>query len=501
MAKNAFFLTVASVGQKLLSFVYFLLLAKFLQPEKTGVYSAALTLVTTFSVIADLGVPPVVIRDVAKDPTGARGLIRRALAVKLPATLLAIPMAVGASFLLGYEADARLLVLLAGGILVSDSLSAFFYGVLRGLQQLSFEAIGMFTGQVLTLAAGGLALLLHPTLPTLVLTLTLGSAFNAVLSAVRVGKALGWRTLLPLWDAAGMRAVAVTAFPFFLAATFVKLYSTMDIQFLKVLLGNAAVGLYSVAYKFTYAFQFLPLAFVAALYPGMSALAGAKDADGLGRLFDRALRYMLLLAVPLAFGLSAISDRLVRLVDASYAPAAPVLALLAFALLPSFLDFPIGSLLNATGRQAAKTMVFGLTLVVNAALNFLLIPRFGLMGAAAASVASLAFLVTAGSRFIPTIIQGYQFRRAGRIALPIFLSGVAMYAAARGLSTLPFASNVFALVVTVCGAAVVYVGLLFLTRAASMEDVRALRALLRRSPHAARVGNAETGTPHAPKVS
>lgn len=482
LVKNALFLTLASVGQKLLSFVYFLLLARFLQPEKTGLYALALTLVTTCAVIADFGIPAVVIRDVAKHPDQAKATVRRAIATKLPFTLLSVAVAFIASSALGYEADARQLVMLAAGIMVADSLSILSYGVLRGLHVLAYEAIGMFVSQVVTLAVGLLALQFSPTLPMLVFALTAGSFFNALLAASRVAARLGWGALVPDFHWEGIRVILAAAFPFFLAAAFVRVYSTLDIQFLKVFLGNAAVGIYSVAYKFTYAFQFLPLAFVAALYPSMSAAVGRKDTQELGRLFDRALRYMLLLSVPLAFGLSAVAGRVVHLVDASYAAAAPILAVLAFALIPSFLDFPIGSLLNASGQQGTKTALFGATLVVNVLLNFSLVPAYGMMGAATASALSLVFLVAAGMWFVPALVPGYTLGRAARLAAPILLSGALVYPIARAVARWSYPSDVITLGTAVVISSAAYLTLLFLTRAVSAADLAMLRNLFRRSP-------------------
>lgn len=481
-AKNALFLTLASVGQKVLSFVYFLLLARFLQPEKTGLYALALALVTTCAVIADFGIPAVVIRDVAKHPDRAKATVRRAIAAKIPFTLAAIAVAFVMTNVLGYESSAKQLVMLAAGIMLADSVSLLSYGVLRGLHVLTYEAIGMFASQLLTLTVGLLALQFSPTLPMLVLALTAGSVFNAFLAASRVAKRLGAGALVPDFRWEGMWTILKAAFPFFLAAAFVRVYSTLDIQFLKVFAGNVAVGMYSVAYKFTYAFQFIPLAFVAVLYPSMSAAVGRKDTQELGRLFDRALRYMLLLSVPLAFGLSAVAARVIHLVDESYLPAAPILAVLAFALIPSFLDFPIGSLLNASGRQSTKTALFGATLVVNMILNFFLVPAYGMMGAAIASALSLVFLVSAGVRFVPALVPGYTLTRAFRLAAPIVFSGALMYPIARAISAWSAPSDTVSLAASVGVSGAAYVIFLFITRAVSAADVAAMRNLFRRSP-------------------
>lgn len=483
LAKNALYLTIASVGQKLLSFGYFLVVARFLQPERTGLYAAALSLVTLFAVVADFGTPSIVIREVARRPEEALSLVRRALAVKIPMTLLAILLAVFASNVLGYAPAERELVMLAAGVLAFDSVSVFYYAVLRGLHRLEYEAVGMMMGQLVTLAVGLIALAIHPTLPMLILALTVGSLSNAFLASVQVIRRLGWKALVPAWSAQEILTVLKEVWPFFLAAAFVKVYSSLDLQFLKWFFGNTIAGLYSVAYKFTFAFQFLPLAFVAALYPGMSALVGKRENESLGRLFESSVRYLLLLAVPLAFGLSLVAQGAVALLGPQYAEAVPVLRVMPFILLPSFLDFPIGSLLNASGRQGTKTAIFGVTLLVNFALDFFLVPAFGMFGAIAGSFVSLCFLVVAGMYFVPAIIPGFRYARVWRVTWPILLSGACM-AVVGWLTNILLAQTypILTLLMTVMVSVTSYIAALWLSGAVRPSEVREMITSLRRPP-------------------
>src|SRR3989344_65490 len=137
---------------------------------------------TIFLVFADLGITSVVIREVAKAPEQAASLVRSALGLKLPATLVAIVLAMIFSFVLGYDPMVRLLVALAAFILIADSFSTFFYGVLRGYQRLSYESIGMFMGQFIALAIGLTVLFTVSSLPLLIVALIAGSTFNFLLS-------------------------------------------------------------------------------------------------------------------------------------------------------------------------------------------------------------------------------------------------------------------------------------------------------------------------------
>jgi len=475
IAKNTFFFTAASVGQKVIAFVYFLFLARIMMPENTGVYFLALSITTIFSVVADFGITSVVIREIARFPEQTVIIIRRALGLKLPFIFLGVAGSIGAGHLLGYDTSLQALIALACFVLTLDAISLLYYGVLRGRHQLQYESLGMFIGQGTTTLVGILILFFHPTLPFLIFALMAGSGFNFLFSTFRVVRLHGVTCLLPSWEKKTSLLFLRAAFPFALAAIFVKIYSYTDSILIAKYLGTEAVGIYSVAYKYTYAFQFLPLAFVAALYPGLSELV-EKDLPALRHIFEKAMWYMAILVTPIVLGLWAISSQVVRLAGEEYTASGPVLAILIFALFPIFLDYPIGSLLNAAYHQTTKTIIMGITMVVNVLLNLWLVPLIGIPGAAIAALVSFTFMLIAGLFFVPKIIPGYPLRALGKICFPIFLSGGVMALTAKAfLWILPFW-----LVIPL--AAFVYILLLFVTHSIPREYVTSFRSLWRKEP-------------------
>jgi len=470
LVQNTFSLTIASVGQKVIAFVYFLFLARVMMPQQTGIYFLAVSVAMICSVVSDFGMTPVAIREIAKKPERTKTIIRQLLAIKIPLLCLGYVSSVLLSFVLGLQTEVRSLVFLTGLVLVLDSLHLLFYGVLRGQHRLRLESMGMFVGQILTATVGGFVLLFFPSLQLLALALLCGTLFNVFLSGTNLFRQFGATVFLPIWHWSSMKPFLRAALPFALAAIFVKVYSYVDSVLISKFLDTAAVGLYSLAYKFTYAFQFLPLAFIAALYPRFSALV-EKDPDGLKKLFDRALWYMLILATPIVFGLSLLADQVVLLAGDGYRAAAPVLAMLVFVLLPIFLDFPIGSLLNASGRQSTKTAIMGLTMIVNVILNIFLIPQIGIMGSAYAALVSFTMMFFLGLVCVPKIIHGYRFHLLLVRLLQAGFCGILLFAS--GWLLRPFVQWI--LLIPLCG--FVYLLALFLTGLVKREDVLMIKSV------------------------
>jgi len=398
LAKNTFLLTAASIGQKAIAFIYFAVIARTIGEDATGSYFLALALTTTIGAIDDVGLTSVLVREVAREPKQALEYIRNVIGNKLLLIPVTVILAFVAPKLLGFNAEAIMLTQIAVFVMLLDTISLSMYGVLRGLQNLKFESIGIFIGQSLTTFVGGLALYLGThDLRWLIGALILGSGWNALFAAFNVVRRVGIQALVPSYSL-GWKPLKMASM-FFVAAVFVKIYSYVDSFTLNMVLGTGAVGVYAVAYKLTYSFQFLPLAFIGALYPTMSAQA--HDPEKLENTLLSAIWYLSLLAAPVVFGLFALAPEIINFFyGVKFAAAAPTLQILVFALLFIFLDFPIGALLNASGRQATKTAIMGVTMVINAIANFLLIPILGIPGAGVSALLCFSFMFFAGFYFI-----------------------------------------------------------------------------------------------------
>lgn len=475
VAKNTLYLTIATVAQRVIAFVYFLFLARIMKPEATGAYFLALSIIMIFMVISNFGISQVVIREIAKNTNTAQTWLRQAIGLKIPLIILAIICANTAVVLLNYDDTVRTLVLIASLVLSADALSVLFYGILRGFQKLRYESIGVFCGQIVTAIVGGFVMYRYQSLSLLIVALVCGSFFNLIFSAVQVGRTVGFSSFRPQWGGGITVKFFKIAFPFGLAGVFSKISSYIDTIFLSIFISTSAVGIYAVAYKLTYAFQFLPMAFIAALYPGLSSLAKNNQAK-LAKLFDQAMWYMMVIVTPIALGIWSIAPDVVHLYGFEYDAAIPVLRLLILVLFPIFLDFPIGSLLNATDKQVIKTAILGIATVINVVLNLILIPALGLGGAAYAALVSFGFMFVAGLMYVPLAIPNYRIVDLIKMILPILLSGLLMTVAVIYLR--PIIGFILAIPV----AALVYIIMLILTRSVQRHHLQSIIRLLKKQP-------------------
>lgn len=385
-------MTMASVGQKFIAFVYFLFLARIMMPERTGVFFLVTSIITMFSVLTDLGLTSVVIREIAKRPDDREGTVRRAIGLKLILTALAVVIVFIASILFHYDAQITELIWITMTVMVLDALALVCYGILRGSQLLRYEALGILIGQCVTALIGGVSLVLHPDVHFLILALILGSFTNLVVASSQVVRLFGWKILRPEWNAHAVWSLIKIMIPFALAGIFTKIYSSIDVILISKMMSSLSVGIYSVAFKFTYAFQFIPLACSAALYPSLSSTVDTNPSET-AKTFLQAVWYLLMVAMLIVCGVWIAAPEMVRLAGHGYAESTSVLRMLIFVLFPSFLEIPCGALLNASDRQFSRMYIMGTVMLVNIFLDVFLIPRLGLRGAVIGSLISYSLMI------------------------------------------------------------------------------------------------------------
>lgn len=404
IARNAAWLMFATTAQKFVAFIAFTIVARLLGRELTGVFFYSVSITSIFVIFTDLGMTPVVIRSLAGNRDDAPRLLGAALRAKLFLTPVAIVGALLYATLFGADLVTLSTVAIACLVMTADTFHLALYGALRGRQNLQPEAFGMFLGQIVTATTSITAAFLGFGSIGLATALLLGSLWNVGWSLFNMRR---FSVSIQKPRKSDLKRLVKEAAPFGIAGIAVKVYSYVDSLFIQNIHGSAAVGLYAVAYKLTYAFQFLPLTFTAALYPALASLFAAKRSEDLRNTFFGSMRVMAALGFPITAGLSALSPRLIPLLyGQEFTGAIPAFSVLPWVLLPIFLDFPVGALLNATHRAHLKTIAMVVTMVVNIAANAILVPRFGPLGAAWAGVVSFWGLYFLGVSFVARFIKG-----------------------------------------------------------------------------------------------
>jgi O-antigen/teichoic acid export membrane protein len=205
------------------------------------------------------------------------------------------------------------------------------------------------------------------------------------------GGSADWRTV---------RRILVLAAPLTISSVLTIIQGRIDVLMLKGMIDDAAVGTYGVAMRITEGAYLIPQALLVSTFPFL--VKAVPDTERLTRLFRNAL--MVLLAPGLAFVavLSPIAKHvIVALFGSRYAASGVVLGILCWQIPLGYVNELLVSTLFAAEKQKLEVWASVVTTGVNVVGNVLLIPVFGVCGAAVATLlCQVAATITLGSMVV-----------------------------------------------------------------------------------------------------
>lgn len=204
---------------------------------------------------------------------------------------------------------------------------------------------------------------------------------------------VGYRALRPLWPGrSAYRQMILFSVPLLLTS-WAGLLGTnwFDLVILKQYVPMSGIGWYSLATQLAGVVQQVTVIFATLLLPELSVMVVEGQDARIRRLMERLLPYWLL-GTSVMFTLVMIASPigLPLVFGDAYRGAAPVLALLMIASCALALFNSCTSLAGAYGSTWVLTGVAFVSTAVNVVMDLLLIPRFGIVGSAFATVLSYA---------------------------------------------------------------------------------------------------------------
>lgn len=375
------------------------LMARTLGAEDLGSYTFAISVISLVVVIAQLGFPELTVREVSLYlELGRRRLLARylrhanATIIKLSFIVLfalaAYLLLYGSSIQAGWQA------ILAGlPLVVILPLMAQARGVLHGAGRVVQSVVGQQLyrpGVFLLLFIGFLALGL-PISPISAMALqglaSLLVMFEMKYRAYRAIPKLGKPVSVPkrrlvLWSISALMFTGVAVVQF--------INTKFDIIALGILTDDTQVGLYAVSVQLSQAAAAMLLVTSVVATPGISRASAAGD----DYLAEQICRQSALLSLATAFatlvGAFLIGEWFIASAfGQEYKLVWPALMVLLVGQTLAALFGPLGVLLNMRGQERSTLKFTAIASFINIMLNLVLIPRYGLTGAAFATAFSM----------------------------------------------------------------------------------------------------------------
>ena len=358
--------------------------ARYLHPTGFGLISFAAAMATLVTAIAQFGMQTVVVRELVRRPQERAAILGSALVVRLVAGAASILLAMWVTALLRPgDRRAVIVVLIVAAVALPRAWDVIDYDY-----QSRIEAQHVVIARNVAFVAFAILrpvlVLLHAPLEAFAFAISGEQVLASLLLARRWradGLTIGWLSA----NGQELRDLVVTTWPLVIAGLSMVIYMRIDQIMLASMMGDAGVGLFSAAIKVSEALYFIPLAATATVAPALTAAHRRSRAE-YERQTLRVMRTLVWLALAVA-AILACSSRFIILVlyGPTYAPAAAVLAIHAWIGVLVSLNCCSNQWLLDEGYFHCNMYQTLVGAAVNIALNLLLIPAHGIIGAAIAS--------------------------------------------------------------------------------------------------------------------
>ena len=385
IAKNVFWLSVGQLGSRVLRAAIIIYAARVLGVAEYGVFSYALGLASFFTIFADIGVSQILTREASREPKSASSYFATSFWIKstllLFTALLVILVAPSFSKI---EAAKNLLPFVAL-LVIFDNLREFSNAFFRAKERMEFEALITVAMNTVIVIFGFVALYFYPTAKSITFSYisSAGAGFMAAIFLLREE----WSRILVNFNPRLILPIMQSAWPIALLSLLGAFMLNVDIIMLGWFRSAAEIGLYSAGQKVAQIFYTLPTIIASAIFPALSRAVNQEEKQKATLIMEKGLAVVFFIALPLTAGGIALSESILRfLYGQEYIAGSTAFQILIATILVVFPGPLLGNLVLAYDKQKKIAGYVALTSLGNVILNFLLIPRFGIVGAATATL-------------------------------------------------------------------------------------------------------------------
>jgi O-antigen/teichoic acid export membrane protein len=386
-----------------------------------GKYQWVLAFGMIAQLVADSGLPRMMIREIAKDPECA-GKITGAAAGLIWAISLLVCVVVGViALFLPFGNDMKIAVMLMTLATLATFHAAGYSAVLRAFEDNELNYLGFILQKILFLAFILVMLHFRTGLVGFVVAHLFSNLFMWTYYHFLVSKfytKVKLKIDLPLW-----KELFFSAVPMGGGVMLRQLAMQIDIFVLGLMTNMQTVGLFGGPYRLSWSLRTIPQTLSLPLYPLYSRTAHFSPSR-FGDVYRQSLKFFCLLSIPFAAFFITWSKQLLTLaLGARFLPALPAMQLLGLGLIPFFISTLFQYLFAALDAQKGFFVTTVIGSVLRVTLLISLIPHYNYVGPAIAFVC--AETLTVGLWIFQMHKLGYPAHLGNVLWRPL-AAGVAM---------------------------------------------------------------------------
>lgn len=416
------YLLLAQVSFLVTGYILQIGLGRVFGPALYGIYSVVVTVATVFNLFLISGIPQATSKFVAEDPSQKDVVLRTSLLLSIVFSLIISGFIFfGAEYIAGFLNDLTLIpyIRIVAVMVISYGPFTIITAYFNGVKNYRIQSILLGTYNLLKLliifilifcgfSVGGAAL---------------GFAVSPVIPLIAGLYLIGFSILIGS-NTYPVSKIIRFAVPIIIFSAAVNLVLSLDLFFVKaILIDNTLAGCYAAASTIARIPYLLMWAVTAALFPAISACPG--DKEKVRNYIRESIRYTLIILLPITAMIASTAPSLVSLFYSSgYIAAADPLEILVFGLCLFGIFALLTTIISGCNNPFIAMIMSILVLIIDIVLNIILVPGYGISGAALAT--------TIASIFGVIIAAAYVFYVYGTLmpvhsAIKIIVSSVFVY--------------------------------------------------------------------------
>lgn len=464
IARNSMIIIFGDVINKIITLAVGIFLIRYLSAISYGKLSFALAYLLFFNVLTDLGINQILVREISRDKSIAAKYIGNAGIVKLVLSILATTLAITIITLMHYPQDTTFYIYIMSLTILFTAFSDLFSLIFQVELKMEYRMLVNLIDRVLSAGLMFWLIFTYGTLLQIIIVLVFSKLVALFVSYFFSRKFVRHKFEFNINI---FKFLLKESWPLALTAFFVMIYLRIDQVMLSWMKGDAAVGYYTAPVRLAESLSIIPFAFTISIFPLLSKYYNTSRISH-KRTYQVSFKYMLMIIIPIAVGTTLLAKPIIQLFfGTKFLPSIPVLQILIWSEVFVFFGFIYNKILISANKQIFDLVFTSIAAITNIILNFIFIPRIGIVGAAIATVISYSI----GSGAVPGLFllatREYNLSGLQHMIKPVIASSI------MGIYVYYMKFN---LPLAIIGGVIIFFLVMFLIRGINIQDIKLIKA-------------------------
>ncbi|MDQ1251383.1 MAG: putative flippase AglR [Euryarchaeota archaeon] len=377
----------------ILGFIYFAFSARYFDATDFGIISFAMAINSLLAVFIAFGTNIFFIREVAKNKSTILKIIPNSMVITFILGAIAFIALTLYLKLFNYKLNTIFVINIFFLSTIVSSIKGVLDSIFQGLEKPIYTSVGNILNSILLFLSIIVTQILNLNVIQFSILYLLVSVIILSYFLLSISKFVNLKNCFVI-DLNYIKFLMKESWPFAITYTFVTIYVWTDSIMLSIFKSEAEVGYYNIAYKMVLALLLIPTGFNTIIYPLLSRYyVEYSERVNINGILHKYFSIMLIIGVPIGVGTTILGDRIIDLIfGPKYTPAAIALQILIWSLVFTYMNAPFVKLFESINLQLLVTKITGFSAFINVGINYLLVPRYSLVGSSVATLITEAIV-------------------------------------------------------------------------------------------------------------